>query len=152
MSELNANLQLLLAELTADPDGRGYAAMTTEQVAADLNDPRYVLLTERMISERTLFAVLGAERATAVLDALEDMPDRVMQRICRMLTDVSAGGVDISLAEARGMIDQFAAGGLLTDAESAAIKALAENKTSRAQQIGYSEITAAMVERCREVM
>lgn len=152
MSELNANLQPLLTELTADPEGRGYAALTPEQVVADLNEPRYVTLTERMISERTLFAVLGAERATAVFDALEAMPDRVMQRICRMLTDVSAGGVDISLAEARGMIDQFAAGGLLTGDEASAIKALAETRQSRAQQIGYSEITAAMVERCREVM
>ena len=150
--DLNTNLQPLLAELTTDPEGRGYAEMTMGQVAADLNDPRYVLLTERMISERTLFAVLGAERATAVLDALEAMPDRVMQRICRMLTDVSAGGVDISLAEARGMIDQFAAGGLLTGDEAAAIKSLAETHQSRAQQMGYSEITAAMVERCREVM
>lgn len=150
--ELNANLQPLLAELTADPEGRGYAVLTPEQVAADLNESRYVTLSERMISERTLFAVLGAERATAVLDALEAMPDRVMARIYRMLTDVSAGGVDIALPESRGMIDQFATGGLLTGDESAAIKALAENKTSRAQQIGYSEITAAMVERCREVM
>ena len=150
--ELNANLQPLLAELTTDPEGRGYAEMTTGQVAADLNDPRYVSLSERMISERTLFAVIGAERATAVLDALEAMPDRVMQRICRMLTDVSAGGVDISLAEARGMIDQFAAGGLLTGDEAAAIKDLAETRQSRAQQMGYSEIAAAMVERCREVM
>jgi len=149
---LNANLQPLLAELTADPEERGYSAMTPEQVAADLIDPRYVTLSERMISERTLFAVLGAERATAVLDALEAMPDRVMQRICRMLTDVSAGGVDIALREARGMIDQFAASGLLTGDEAAAIKALAETRQSRAQQLGYSEITAAMVERCREVM
>ena len=152
MSELNANLQPLLAELTADPEGRGYTSMTPEQVAADLNDSRYVTLSERMISERTLFAVLGAERAMAVLDELEAMPDRVMQRICRMLTDVSAGGVDIALPESRGMIDQFAAGGLLTAAEAAAIKALAETRQSRAQKIGYNEITAAMVERCREVM
>lgn len=150
--DLNANLQTLLAELTADPEGRGYSAMTPEQVAADLNDPSYVTLSERMISERTLFAVLGSERATAVLDALEAMPDRVIQRICRMLTDVSAGGVDIALAEARVMIDQFAASGLLTADEATAIKALAETRQSRAQQIGYSEITAAMVERCREVM
>jgi len=152
MSELNANLQPLLAELTADPEGRGYAALTPEQVAEDFNEPRYVTLSERMISERTLFAVLGAERATAVLDALEAMTDRVMQRICRMLTDVSAGGVDIALPEARGMIDQFAASGLLTADEATAIKALAETHQSRAQQIGYREITAAMVERCREVM
>lgn len=150
--ELNANLQPLLAELTADPEGRGYSAMTPEQVAADLNESRYVTLSERMISERTLFAVLGSERATAVLDALEAMPDRVMARIYRMLTDVSSGGVDIALPEARGMIDQFAAGGLLTGNEAEAIKSLAETRQSRAQQIGYSEITAAMVERCREVM
>ena len=150
--DINANLQPLLAELTADPEGRGYAALTPEQVVADLNEPRYVTLSELMISERTLFAVLGAERATAVLDALEAMPDRVMQRICRMLTDVSAGGVDIALPESQGMIDQFAVVGLLTSAEAAAIKALAENKTSRAQKIGYNEITAAMIERCREVM
>ena len=152
MTDLNANLQPLLAELTIDPEGRGYAALTPEQVVADLNDPRYVTLTESMISERTLFAVLGAERATAVLDALEAMPDRVMARIYRMLTDVSSGGVDIALPEARGMIDQFAASGLLTASEAAAIKALAENKASRAQALGYNEITAAMVERCREVM
>ena len=150
--ELNNSLQPLFNELVSNTEAQRYAALTSEQVAADLNDPRYLSLSERMISERTLFAVLGAERATAVLDALEAMPDRVMQRVCQMLTDVSAGGVDISLPEARGMIDQFAASGLLTAAEAAAIKALAETKTSRAQQLGYSEITAAMVERCREVM
>jgi len=150
--ELNSSLQPLFNELVSNTEAQRYSALTSEQVAADLNDPRYLSLSERMISERTLFAVLGAERATAVFDALEAMPDRVMQRICRMLTDVSAGGVDISLAEARGMIDQFALGGLLTAAEAAAIKALAETKTSRAQQLGYSEITTAMVERCREVM
>lgn len=150
--DINANLQPLLAELTADPEGRGYTSMTPAQVVADLNEPRYVTISERMISERTLFAALGSERSTAVLDALEAMPDRVMQRICRMLTDVSAGGVDIALPESRGMIDQFAASGLLTEGEAAAIKALAETKASRAQQLGYSEITAAMVERCREVM
>lgn len=150
--DLNANLQPLLAELQADPLRRGYADMPIEQIVADLTEPRYVSLAERMISERTLFAVLGATRATALLDALDAMPDRTMQRICRMLGDVTAGGVDVSLAESRGMIDQFAAAGLLTADEAATIKALAEQRTSRAQQIGYSEVTVQMVERVLEVM
>lgn len=150
--ELNASLYSLKKELEADPEARGYDFMTAEQIVADLMEPRYVSLSERMISERTLFAVLGATRATALLDALEAMPDRTMQRICRMLGDVQSGGVDVSLAESRGMIDQFAAAGLLTADEAATIKALAEQRTSRAQQIGYSEVTVQMVERVLEVM
>jgi len=152
MNELNYSLLALQAELTEDPGSRGYATMTAEQIVADLTDPRYISLAERMISERTLFAILGATRATALIDALEAMPDRTMQRICRMLGDVQAGGVDVSLAESRGMIDQFAVSGLLTADEAETIKALAENKTSRAQQIGYSEVTIQMVERVLEVM
>lgn len=152
MPDLNSDLLLLFTELAADPEAQGYSLMTVEQVVADINESRHVTLSERMISERTLFAVLGAERATAVLDALEAMTNRTMQRIYRMLTDVSSGGVDISLAESQGMIDQFADGGILTTDEAVAIKALAETRQSRAQQLGYSEITATMVERCREVM
>lgn len=152
MNELNASLNALRKELERDPEGRGYTTMTTAQIVADLTEPRYVTTSERMISERTLFAVLGATRATALLDALEAMPDRTMQRICRMLGDVQAGGVDVSLAESRGMIDQFAASGLLTADEAATIKALAETRQSRAQQIGYDEVTVQMVERVLEVM
>lgn len=152
MIELNASLYALKQEIEADPEARGYDIMTAEQIVADLMEPRYVSLSERMISERTLFAVLGATRATALLDALEAMPDRTMQRICRMLGDVQAGGVDVSLAESRGMIDQFVVGGLLTADEAVIINALAEQRTSRAQQIGYNEITAQMVERVLEVM
>lgn len=152
MNELNASLAALRKEIGSDPLERYYATMTATEILADLTEPRYISLSERMISERTLFAVLGATRATALLDALDAMPDRTMQRICRMLGDVTAGGVDVSLAESRGMIDQFAAAGLLTADEAATIKALAEQRTSRAQQIGYNELTAQMVERVLEVL
>lgn len=69
MPELNANLLALKREIETDPGGRGYATMTADQIVTDLTDPRYVTMIERMISERTLFAVLGAARATALMDA-----------------------------------------------------------------------------------
>jgi len=119
-----------------------------------------VTVTERMINKRTIYAALGLDAGVRLLRGMravigatvDDLEKEKLTEAYDMLTDVSAGGVDISLAEARGMIDQFAASGLLTADEASAIKALAETRQSRAQQMGYSEITAAMVERCREVM
>lgn len=150
--ELNASLYALKQEIFADPSGRGYADMTAAQIAADLNDPRYVATVERMISERTLFAIFGPDAATQMLDAMETMSLRKMKRVYQMLTDVASGGVDVSVAESGGLLGALVAGGVLTAEQSATIKALAERRTSRAQQIGYNELTAQMVERVLEVM
>jgi len=41
---MNSDLILLKIEHDTDPESRGYAAMTPESVASDLNDQRYVTL------------------------------------------------------------------------------------------------------------
>lgn len=143
-------LTSLAAELADDPAGRGYAGLTAEQAAADLNEIRYITLHERMVTDRTLFAVLGAETATTLLDDLAASSDPVTTRVYGMLTDRSSGGVDIGTEMARGMIAGFVTSGLLTADQAATIMALGENHKSRAQQLGFNRpISAEWVKRCR---
>lgn len=135
--ELNANLQPLLAELTADPEGRGYATMTVEQVVSSLTAP---ISIERgtLTSGEIYNAIVPAD--------FVGLTDENRQYVRDIL---SLGSVDVSIGtNARDvLVSVFAGKQTLTN-----LAALVLASTTRAQQIGYSEITAAMVERCREVM
>jgi hypothetical protein len=58
------------AELDADPNARGYAAMTDEEAAADMN-VKYVVRTKSSVSGHELFAQTDPTEFTALAD-----PDR----------------------------------------------------------------------------
>ena len=149
---MNPSLKKLADEMTTDPEGRGYSTMTAAQAAADLNEPRYLVLKEAWINERTLFALFGATRATEIMDGLQASTDSLSQRVYGMLMDRGSGGIDVGHAQTRGMVGSFVSSGLVTQAEADQILALAETYQSRAQQIGYQEITEQMVLRVREEM
>jgi hypothetical protein len=147
---MNPSLKKLADELATDPESRGYASMTAEQAATDLNEPRYLIVKEAWLNERTLFALFGATRATEIMDGLQAAPDSLSQRVYGMLMDRGSGGIDVGHAQTRGMVGSFVLSGLITQTEADQILALAEDYQSRAQQIGYSTVTEQMILRVRE--
>jgi len=149
---MNPTLKKLADELSVDPEVRGYAGMSAQQAVDDINEPRYLVLREAWLNERTLFALFGATRATEIMDGLQAAPDSLSQRVYGMLMDRGSGGIDVGHAQTRGMVGSFVSSGLVTQAEADQILALAETYQDRAQQIGYQEITEQMVLRVREEM
>jgi hypothetical protein len=125
--------------------------MTAEQAATDLNEPRYLIVKEAWLNERTLFALFGATRATEIMDGLQAAPDSLSQRVYGMLMDRGSGGIDVGHENTRATIGSFVSSGLVTQAEADQILALAETYQSRAKQIGYSQgVTEQIVLRVRE--
>lgn len=118
---MNQALINLLA--TAD-----YADLSDAEAAALASTPT-VTTRPYYVSYRTL-ASIDLAAADAVMTALRashaDLAALMMQAGA---TDGSAGGVDVSLETTIAMIDQFAAGGIITTEQAAAIKSLAESKT-----------------------
>jgi hypothetical protein len=120
-------------------------------VATDLNEPRYLIVKEAWLNERTLFALFGATRATEIMDGLQASTDSLSQRVYGMLMDRGSGGIDVGHENTRATIGSFVSSGLVTQAEADQILALAETYQSRAKQIGYSQgVTEQIVLRVRE--
>lgn len=139
----------LAAELTDDPLGRNYAAMSDAQVSMDLNELRYVAAT------RVTYVSLAADLDLGIVRRLIETVDSVaagdvlvkeMQNWLRSDT-----GVDIGSDKTRAMLDAFAANTNLplTAEDSAAIKSLAEGKTSRAAELGLGIVKPGHVEQAR---
>jgi hypothetical protein len=135
--ELNNSLQPLFAELTADPEGRGYGAMTPEQVVESLLAP---IQTERTnLSSGEIYNAIVPADFVGLTDANRQYVRDIL----------GLGSVDVSTGtNARSVLVSVFAG----KPTLANLAASVQSSTSRAQQIGYSEVTTAMVERCREVM
>ena len=155
MIELNASLYALKQEIVADPLSRGYASMTAAQIAADLSDPRYGYRIERFVTDRSLVAMFGP-RALVVLGSMAACPDPLIAWTYTQLTQRQNDppGLDAGNAMTQDMLITLGGTGIvdLSKAEAVEIASLGVALESRSQQIGYNEITAQMVERCREVM
>ena len=67
---MNKKLLPLKEERDTDPQGRGYAAMTPEAVAADINEKRFELNVECFITDRTLAGLFGNKRRGQIMTAL----------------------------------------------------------------------------------
>lgn len=136
----------LKAEIQTDPLGRGYSAMTAEQVAASLNAVnRTRVIPEAFVNAKSLYSSLGAAAAETVIQKLEagasgDSPlAPVLKRAVQWILP-SEQGIDLGNAVTRGLLDQLS-GPLLTAEEVAAIKAIAEEAVSRAQELGLGSVT-----------
>lgn len=143
------NISALASELTADPLGRSYSGMSDSQASDDLNELRYVAAT------RVTYISLAAEidldivrRLISTVDtaAIGDVLVKEMQNWLRSDT-----GVDIGSSKTRAMLDSFAANPALplTGDDAAAIKSLAENKSSRATELGLGVVKPGHVEQAR---
>lgn len=124
-----------------------YADLSDSDAAAALSVPT-VSTRPYYVSYRTLASVdLGA--ADAVMGALrQSHPDLATLMLQSGATDGTAGGVDVSLPATRAMIDQFVAGGIISQQQGDAIKAMAEVSTYPAGE----PVTAQQVADARKVL
>jgi hypothetical protein len=132
-------------ELLNDPLGRGYSALRPHSpglLADMMNAPIYSMPKERFVSARGVLAAHGVAGAT-ILDKLEAAASSVSMirwALAFMKTD---SGIDVGHGTTRALIDQLAAGGVLTTTEAGLIKDMAIQPASRAEFLGLPYVREA---------
>lgn len=124
-------------ELTTDPLGLGYAAMTNAQVEASLNAKTRTRLVETRIGYGAIMSALGATAGATVLDNLETVAasNSPVKWAMKLL---AVDNLNISNVQVRAQVDVLAAGGVMTVAQATTLKALASQSCSRAEEIGIA--------------
>lgn len=141
-----AALTPLVAAIDLDTPG-----LSSAEVAARLNAPTEIEIYERFVTARTLLAELGPVQAEAILSALEAAAQQnaLLARVLEWLTDPSKGGLDVGHSHTRSVIDSLVAASVLTGAQAAAVKAMAERTVSLAAKAGLPPIDPAHVQSAR---
>lgn len=143
-------IKMLAVEL-AKPE---HQDQTDPAICAVLNARTIPVLREAWLTDRGLFALLGAAESVPIREALRQSTDPALSWAWEMMTDRGAQGIDISLPEARAMIQMLAADAAFPLSQEAAAKilALAETMVSRAEQMGIGEVSGQDVRAAWEVM
>ena len=124
----------LRTELLTDPLGRGYAGMSDQQVAADLNTEYRSRNIDILTASEVLNATDDAER-----DALSNANETTLWRLLA-IGDLNPWG-----AEAQIMISLFGGG----SATIAALQALRVQNISRARELNLPFVKVGHVEEAR---
>ena len=147
----------LKAELTADPEDIGYTELTDQQAADALNVVNRVQVYSRFLSLRALAAVMSdVEYGTlkAFLSQASAASPRVADMAAMLAMPCSdagdTGGLDFGAAEVRAMVDAFGALDGMADA-AARVKALAERRVSRAEELGLGMMLPGYIASAREM-
>lgn len=143
---------ILQNELRNDPLQLGYSALMPDcpgLVAEKINTKSRDIVRTRFVTARTILFELGAVQGAVVMDALQAASAGVpaLRWILPMMT-VHRGeesGVDIGAAETRGMVDQLAQAGVLTTEQAEALKGLAIQRSSRAEELGLPLVSVVDV-------
>lgn len=120
------------------------AAGNDGMVAEILNDKRYTGLSARIVNARTVMAEYpaGPAAAATLLDKLDSLSASV-PAVKWAMGFIKGDGIDIGHPSTQGMLDQLAAGGLITTAEAANLKQMGVVPKSRAEVLGVTiDITA----------
>lgn len=143
------NYAALASELSVDPLVRGYAAMTDQQAADSLNVVdrpasvpksdllRYVVENAKWKGIADLAASPTSPYAAAAASAV------------RAFEPGDFDAIDLSRPAVVALIDALVAGGALVAADKTAILAMAENRRSRAAELGLSFVHAGDVQYAR---
>jgi len=119
------------------------------QVAAILNEQRgETMLRERMINARGVLAYYpgGPLEAATVLDKLEAAA-ALVPAVKWVMTFLKTDGIDIGMPSTHAMLDQLAAGGLITVDEADKLKSLGYSPASRAEIVVGRSVSANDVAR-----
>lgn len=135
---------ILKEEIQNDPKHMGYAAFYPDcpgTIADMMMAKTLTSVSTRYCNARTVMAELGMA-GVAILDALRAASETVtaVKWILPFLT--MPDGIDVGNPVTQGMIDQLAVMGKLTTEQATALKGLALQKVSRAQQLGLDRVTA----------
>lgn len=144
------NIQALQEELQTDPLNLGYAQYIPHSpgwVAALINAPNLLLVKEKYVTVRTLLAELGvlgaviAEKlstfgnSSTVYEIEEIQGLKIATKWAMKFIDSDGQGLDLGHPNTQNMIDGLVGASVLTNTEGAALKALAMQPASRAEQL-----------------
>lgn len=125
-----------------------YADLSDTEAADLLNAKVIDSVTERFVTDRTLYAELGPELAETILTKMAGADNPMVTRALRWIE--TRDGLDVGHPTARAMLDLLEQSGLFTEQEALAIKAMAAIKISRADQLGLGWVYPGDVIRARE--
>lgn len=97
--------------------------------------------------QRTVMAELGPDVGASILDKLEVVSSTVSAVKWAMYGIKSDSGIDVGHPATRSKIDALVASGVLTAAEGAQLKSLAERPGSRAEilwGVGFEQVAEAL--------
>jgi hypothetical protein len=114
-------------------------------IAVILNAPAGTRLVDQFETAISLMANLGALTGATILDKLEAASASNSVLKWAMLALKSERGINVGDPEARSMIEQLAAGGVLTQAEADALLTLAVRESSIAYEAVGRTVTGADV-------
>lgn len=114
------------------------------EIARRLNDPRFTGPKPRIVNARTILAEYpgGPMAAAAVLDKLDAS---ALSAVKWAMSFIRGEGIDIGHAATRGMLDQLAAGGVITVTEAANLKSLGNVSRGRAEVLWNLTVTHEQV-------
>lgn len=137
------NLDVLRDEIVQDPLGRGYAAMTPQQLAASLNAKDREAVRPYTITRRGVSAVFGVQRAAEVRKKMEEIaanPVDPMQAVMReILFLLDHDGIDLAHRDAPVMLSVLVQRGIITAEESRTLLDLTKEYISRAAELGITD-------------
>lgn len=144
------DLDALRAELTDDPLGVGYAALTDAEAAATLNaktrpgvTPRQELLA--LIGIMGIYGPVKRRATMAETDVETDLMNNVLY-----VVDADIPTIDLTRPELQAMLGGLVAFGVLTEAQAGEIAALAQNRRSRAEELGWPDVPGYAVWQARQ--
>jgi hypothetical protein len=139
---------ILVPELRDDPLTRGYSGMTNEAILTSLLVKNRTKIVPTFGSFRTLASVLddteyGTVKATLTAAAAQSPKIADMLIMLNLPGDEAgnAGGIDMSNALVRGMVDT-----LFSETIASKMKAVAEILISRAEELGIFGIELTHIE------
>lgn len=149
-------LSILRNELVSDPEGRGYAAMTDEAVAAALNAREIVTYREVPLvainREMIMMSDAGGRFVwDAVLDAAAD-PEHAAHDLARRLRFLFDGQLPVNWGggAATTLLQQAVAAGFFSEIQAAILKDTGKHLVSRAAILGLEPVRIGEVMDARQ--
>lgn len=120
------------------------ASGSDAEIAKRLNDPRFTGPKSRILNARTILAEYpgGPMAAASVLDKLDVS---TLSAVKWAMSFIRGDGIDIGHVATQGMLDQLAAGGVITAAEAANLKQLGITPKSRSEIVVGAPVTHEQV-------
>ena len=136
-------------ELTVDPLTRGYSGMSDQQVVDSLTlTVDRPVVNDMNVGSLGIMREIGPTLGATILDKLEAAAT-VDSRLKWFMKELNTNGVDIGNAVTRATIDDLVTNSVITAAEGASLKGIPEKTVSRAEELGFSELSDQVINNAR---
>ncbi len=115
-----------------------YAGKSDDEVAAMLNTPQFPAIKSRFINARSVLSEISD--SAAILDKLEVAATEISAVKWAMMFLQQDDGINIGDPATQAQLDELAEGGILTEDEATALKNMALQNISRAEQLGLGSV------------